>query len=242
MRKVVLIMISLLLCFAAIPAHCISVTELEDMSFDDLLELQAALQAEMLSRPESEISILDEGKYLVGKDILPGGYYFRIVDNPYYGAGNVIRVYENEERWKEDKTFIYHSLELDGVSSAKLQLEEGQILTVDVAPVMISRIEFEKDDYMPPQGTIVVPGDYIVGVDMPAGRYTAYYNGVSVSSLCVYKDSQTATEDPYYGTFFEEELRYLCYSCQLTLQDGYVLRVKHNPFVMKKNESMLDFN
>ena len=64
----------LLLVVCVIPVFSWAETDLSSMSFDQLLDLRSALNAEIISRPEWKEVVVPAGTWIVGRDIPTGSY------------------------------------------------------------------------------------------------------------------------------------------------------------------------
>lgn len=71
MKKLLILALVLFLVPAAVHAE---LADLSAMSFDDLLTLRDAVNAEIKSRPEWKEVIVPAGEWVIGEDI-PAGYY-----------------------------------------------------------------------------------------------------------------------------------------------------------------------
>lgn len=76
MRRILCVLLAVLtLALAACPAFA-SAVDLSGMTDDELLELQEALSAEIVSRGIHLTAELPKGKYIVGRDIPAGAYIY----------------------------------------------------------------------------------------------------------------------------------------------------------------------
>lgn len=71
MKKLLILALVLFLVPAAVHAE---LTDLSAMSFDDLITLRDAVNAEIKSRPEWKQVVVPVGEWIIGVDI-PAGYY-----------------------------------------------------------------------------------------------------------------------------------------------------------------------
>ena len=98
--------------------------DLSHMTFTELAELRARVNAEMLIRPEAEDIILPGGgEYVVGEDLLPGTYYFIYNDT---STGNIsVEVYRDKSAdWPEN----YINCNSDDYLVHTMSLEEGNCI------------------------------------------------------------------------------------------------------------------
>jgi len=235
-----IILILSLLCTAVPAASAGQVPALEEMTFDELTSLQTALRAELRARPEAGADVLQISDYTVGRDIKPGEYYLRAPDDHTYGSG-IIRVYADEEtkNKKGGRAVFEVTLPVNGRSSARVQLSEGQIVSVHM-PMQISKVDFPVDDYAPPEGVSVPSGYYEVGVDLPKGRYTVHYDGQNAGEVRVYKNMSSFQKHGL-DYLFRETLEYLRYHYDLILEDGNILQL-YCPAVITKKEPVMLFD
>lgn len=65
--------IAIIVCLIMIPTLCIA-SDLSDMAFDDLIELNRKIVAEIISRPEWKEVSVPSGTWKIGEDIPEGKY------------------------------------------------------------------------------------------------------------------------------------------------------------------------
>lgn len=155
--------------------------DFSSMSFDELQTMKTALDKEYNSRPESEGMTLMSGEYHIGRDIKPGLYYIAMV-LPSSSYGLDFSLYENAETLSQEESG-YHKLAKDyrymelGSDPVSLNLESNNVLIVSGGPALLKASVFDPTDYYtyePPAGTLVPEGSYIVGKEIPAGKYVIY--------------------------------------------------------------------
>ena len=121
MKKILALTVALLLfvtsAYAAAP-------DLTNYSFEELLEIQRLLTAEIMSRDEWKEVAVPPGTYIVGIDIPAGTYSVEVRQ-----AETVFRVYEQENGKKLISTALYSIYE-DQKQIKKLVLEDGNIVEI----------------------------------------------------------------------------------------------------------------
>ena len=124
MRK--LITLILLICMVPI----IAAAELTGLSFDELVELQQEVTAEIMSRPEWKEVTVPAGEWLIGEDI-PAGYY----SIKSTGRLNIVRI----EDQNGSSAGIYKTFD-EGEVEGKAYLQEGMIFTCSRPVVLMPPI------------------------------------------------------------------------------------------------------
>ncbi len=199
---------------------------LQEMTTEELLDLKTALIAELLSRPESEDIVFAPGTYIVGKDILPGTY-FAMSDFGYY---TLSRAYVYADETKNDKLFEICCYERAD-SIEKLELNEGNLLVIDVNSLKLSKSGFP--EFIIPDGTKVGTGVYVVGIDIPEGKYKVQYAGHGDSSIWIYKDREQYENNSSSNYIFYTRLKFGNTEAFINLISGQYLKIDHDYVIMK---------
>lgn len=215
--------------------------DLAGMDFESLMQLKQAVDAELYSRPAAEPRVLQPGIYEIGKDILPGRYLARV--NSYEFGKNTychLSIYKTFKAAADYGDCVYYetiSLE-DG--SLGIDLPDGKFFKVDGFPVTVSVSELTEEElyeYVPPEGTYVPAGTYVVGEDLPAGGYQIYMGTLAGCDVLVYND-KNALENKEYSQ--RAELRTIRdgHVASISVKDGNVIKVKDD-IVMKKQPKLV---
>ena len=229
-------LLSIVIFFALLAGcaySCAEDIDLKSMSFEELIDLDTRLKAELLTRPETEDVIFVPGEYLVGEDIEPGTYYVRYAT----GSANCgsIRVYADATEEKRIYSESSYEVRQD---QYKITLESGNLVKIEDSGMAFSLTEKK---YTPVEGVIVQPGVYEVGVDIPAGRYTCNYNGHSHTRVRVYPNAEEMEES--FGTkVVDETVSISDDSLSVILKEGYYLSIENNYCIMQKNETSISFD
>lgn len=232
LKRILLVLMTLILLLGTTSAIAGSI-DLSQMTYGELAELCAKVNAEMMLRPEAgDIILPGGGEYVVGEDLLPGTYYFIYDDT---STGNIIvEVYENKSatQWAS-----YVNCNSDDYLVHMLSVEEGNCIRTKWT-IRLNQVGFP--DYHAPEGTYIPVGSYEVGTDIPAGRYEVNLYA-SRSRVKVYKDANE----------FEKTYGSKCYDILLdgaertgivTLKDGNILVIEQGGMIMNKFKSTFTFD
>ena len=122
MKRIVSLFLALILvCMAA--ACAAESIDLSGLSFDELMSLRQALDAEIMSRPEWKEVAVPAGTWVVGKDIPAGSYCIKSEKG-----------YVNVTVWRKVKDdysnngLVYNELIKPESPLGKIELEDGFIL------------------------------------------------------------------------------------------------------------------
>ena len=121
MRK----LITVLLIICMIPV--ISAAELSGLTFDQLIELQQDLTAEIVSRPEWQEVTVPAGEWVIGVDI-PAGYY----SIKSTARLNIVRIEDQDGR----SAGLYKTFD-EGEVEGKTMLPDGMIFTCSKPVVLM---------------------------------------------------------------------------------------------------------
>lgn len=225
LRRMLLTLLAMMLMMGAWCAVA-ETPDLSQMTFEELADLRSLINAEMLLRPEGEDMVLGVGDYLVGRDLMPGSYYM------IYESGNMspgyVSVYADESKsarllWITTETSTYDVYSL-------ASLKEGNVVVVEHNAMRVNQMGFP--DYQAPEGTMIPAGTYEIGVDIPAGKYTAQLLK-GISNVYVYPDEGSCTQ----ADWTKREDYLLAHGnrvCVLSLQEGSYLVIKRNSIIMNK--------
>lgn len=232
MKRMLLTLMALALLMSAACAVA-ETTDLSQMTFEELADLRARIDAEMLLRPEAEDMVLGVGEYVVGRDLMPGSYYM------IYESGNMapgyVSVYSDDTKsqrilWIMTETSTYDVYPLTS-------LEEGNVVVVEHNIMRANRVGFP--DYHAPEGTVIPAGTYEVGVDISAGKYSAHLLD-GISYIYVYPDAESHAK----ADWTKRESHLLAHGnreCVLSLQEGSYLVIERNSVIMNKYVSAFTF-
>ena len=249
MMKKLLIM---MLCILFVSGTALGETEFSELPFDDLLTLKKSVDLEYASRPESEGIMLYSGTYVVGTDIKPGHYFAASVEPNDINTGAYLSIYEDMETFNREEEF-YHKLakyyEFCGLGDQpeSIILDAGNVIFLEYGSVLLKSEPFDPEKYytyIPPEGTIVPPGTYTVGDDIPVGKYNAYPATLSGGEFKVLirvigddGSSSLVTKNGMYSYTFIGVRKNQKYE-PLDLEEGDILEVR-NSIVMKKQPKLV---
>ena len=126
-------------------------------------------------------------------------------------------------------------------SSVKVELFDGDYFVIYRSAASITRVGNTvpvETGYTPPEGTSIPTGIYIIGEEIPEGKYTVYFNGKAPSRVRTYADPADATND-FKDSEFEAVLAYYNTSVEINLKAGYAFRLEYNSVIMKKSEGFV---
>lgn len=229
LRKVALLLLLMVMSLTTVLAEGLDLTQ---MTFDELDELRAKINAEMLTRPEAEDLVLSVGEYVVGRDLKPGTYY-AIYDSGTFTAGSIY-VYQDETKAKRQTWISVSPYTYDVYQLSNLQ--EGNLVVVEYNAIRVNMTGYP--DYKASAGTEIPAGAYVIGTDIPAGRYTAHLNN-GVSYIYVYSNADTydaGTKTDSFGLAFNNR------ECVLDLAEGNILKIQSNSIIMNKYTPSFTFD
>lgn len=233
LKKTCLLLTALILLLGVATAFA-ETPDLSQMTFEELAELRTLINAEMLTRPEAEDMVLGAGEYVVGRDLQPGTYY-AIYESGTWSSGYV-RIYKDETK---EKRLLHISIDPYDIYPMT-DLVEGNIIVVEYNAIRVNMTGFP--DYHAPEGTLIPAGVYEIGVEIPAGKYSALLN-TGCSSISVYQNMATYQEsDGFFDTLQSYTLGYAERECMLNLQDGNILVVESNSILMNKYVATFTFD
>lgn len=245
MRKMIAF-IAVLLMITATAFGAIAEYDLSALSLSELLALQDAVKAEITARPENTYSVFAPGFYIVGEDILPGEYFF-LYDSGNYSVARIY-IYKDKESFEKgyqaySKSRVLYDMDLcKGGDSQKRALESGNIVAVDDASIKISCADFNDEvknlSIIPEKAKQIPIGNYVVGTDIAAGKYTAYIPIGSNGSLGIYKDAESYTKDKY-NYISKYYLNTDEWNVTFTLENGQLFVVDSGTIYMTKAESKM---
>lgn len=233
LKKLLLLLITtMLMCGAA--SSFAEGLDLSQLTFEELTNLRAQITLEMQSRPEAADIVLGVGEYVVGRDLNPGSYYM------IYESGNMssgyVSVYSDETKsnrilWITTETSTYDVYSLTS-------LVEGNVVVVEHNSLRANQVGYP--DYFAPEGTVIPAGTYEIGVDIPAGKYTAHLMD-GISNIRVYPDFESCSQKDWTKRD-DYSLAHGNRECQLSLQEGSYLVIERNSIIMNKFVSTFTFD
>lgn len=117
---VVVMAFSLSIAFAEI--------NLKELSYDELIDIQKTLLAEIMSRPEWKSVEVPQGHWRVGEDIPAGTYSIRATEK----SSAYLRVWGAEyEDWQTNGGLIFNDTIRKGETIGKIELKEGWLIDID---------------------------------------------------------------------------------------------------------------
>lgn len=250
-KLVVLAMILLMLNYAGIgtaeePAP-VTGFDFSSYSFDELIGIKEQLDAELQTRPEAGERTLQTGQYVVGKDIAQGIYELGFVPAEEDDTYTNWYVYDTKQMYDYDVGRLWlgdlprEEGTLKAGSSVRVELFDGDYFVIYRSAASITRVGNAvpvETNYTPPEGTSIPTGIYIIGEEIPEGKYTVYFNGEAPSRVRTYADPADATNDFKDGEF-EAVLASYNTSVEINLKAGYAFRLEYNSVIMKKSEGFV---
>jgi hypothetical protein len=117
MKKIVAFLLVALMACTAFPALAVDISR---MSFDELVELRAQVDAAIIATGEADWFTVPQGSYLVGEQLPAGNYTVELL-NESDGAA-MITVYKNEDGSGFEGVLNYYSIDVDsGIGCLKLK-------------------------------------------------------------------------------------------------------------------------
>lgn len=245
--KKMLSMILMLALILTLPALAESDFDFTGYSYDELIGIKEKLDAELQTRPEAGERILQPGQYVVGKDIAQGVYDLGFVaaeeddtyTNWYIYDTKQMYDYDVGRLWLGDLPREEGTIKQGG--SVKVELFDGDYFVIYRSAASIVRVGNAipvESDYTAPEGTSIPTGIYIVGEEIPEGKYTIYFNGIAPSRVRTYSNPDDATND-FKDPEFEAVLADYNTSVEINLKAGYAFRLEYNNVIMKKSEGFI---
>ena len=216
-------------------------------SYEQLIGIKEQLDAEITTRPEAGERILQPGQYVVGKDIAQGVYDVGFVAAEEDDTYTNWYIYDTKQMYDYDVSRLYlgdlprDEGRVQEGSSVKVELFDGDYFVIYRSAASIERtgnavpVEY---DYTAPEGTSIPTGIYIIGEEIPAGKYTIYFNGEAPSRVRTYANPEDATND-FKDTDFEAVVANYNTSVEVNLKEGYAFRLEYNNVIMKKSEGFV---
>lgn len=216
-------------------------------SYDELIGIKEQLDNELQTRPEAGARILQPGQYVVGKDIAQGIYDVGFVPAEEDDTYTNWYIYDTKQMYDYDVSRLYlgdlprNEGRVQTGSSVKVELFDGDYFVIYRSAASIERsgnavpVEY---DYTAPEGTSIPTGIYIIGEEIPAGKYTIWFNGEAPSRVRTYANPEDATND-FIDPEFEAVLAIHNPSVEANLKEGYAFRLEYNNVIMKKSEGFV---
>ena len=117
-------LLALILVLCCVSGCACADFDLSIMSYDDLVALQKAIVAEIMSRPEWKEVEVPAGTWIVGEDIPAGSYSVKPADV----SAVVFKLYKDENDKYGDSSIILDVL-------GKVVLEDGMIVSLNYAAI-----------------------------------------------------------------------------------------------------------
>lgn len=234
MKKLLFVLISFIIVFPVFGQDI----DLTAMSFDELSVLKQQVDLEWRSRPENEIIDLPIGIYTVGTDIPYGDYYAYRKDLK--GANPVLYVYPDgggKELYriyisgtKPDRINTFHE-------KYKIVVSDSDII---LSPVLLNIDEFY--GIQKPEGTEIPIGVYTIGKEIPAGKYVMYTTG-SYSSVEIYPSMSIYNDaDERIWSVNDISIDDSDNGISMYVNDGNVIEIESNSILMKKDNTVFNFD
>ena len=217
--------------------------DLEGMDYDSLMQLKQAVDAELYSRPEAEPRVLQPGIYEIGKDICPGRYLARV--NSYEFGKNTycsLSIFDTFEAATNYGDRVYYETISLEEGSLGIDLPDGKFFKVSDFPVTLSVSELTEEElyeYVPPEGTYVPAGTYVVGEDLPAGGYQIFMGTIAGCDVLVY-DDENALENGKYSQRAELRMIWDGHVASISVKEGNIVKVEDD--VVMKKQPKLEFD
>ena len=216
-------------------------------SYEELIGIKEQLDAELQTRPEAGERTLQTGQYVVGKDIAQGIYELGFVPAEEDDTYTNWYVYDTKQMYDYDVGRLWlgdlprEEGTLKAGSSVRVELFDGDYFVIYRSAASITRVGNAvpvETNYTPPEGTSIPTGVYIIGEEIPEGKYTVYFNGEAPSRVRTYADPADATNDFKDGEFEAVLASYNTY-VEINLKAGYAFRLEYNSVIMKKSEGFV---
>ena len=216
-------------------------------SYEELIGIKEQLDAELQTRPEAGERTLQTGQYVVGKDIAQGIYELGFVPAEEDDTYTNWYVYDTKQMYDYDVGRLWlgdlprEEGTLKAGSSVRVELFDGDYFVIYRSAASITRVGNAvpvETNYTPPEGTSIPTGVYIIGEEIPEGKYTVYFNGEAPSRVRTYADPADAANDFKDGEF-EAVLASYNTSVEINLKAGYAFRLEYNSVIMKKSEGFV---
>lgn len=216
-------------------------------SYDELIGIKERLDAELQTRPEAGERILQAGQYVVGKDIAQGAYDLGFVPAEEDDTYTSWYIYDTKQMYDYDVGRLWlgdlprEEGTLKAGSSVKVELFDGDYFVIYRSAASITRVGNAvpaEIGYTPPEGTTIPTGIYIIGEEIPEGKYTVYFNGKAPARVRTYADPADATND-FKDRDFEAVLADYNTSVEINLKAGYAFRLGYNSVIMKKQDGFV---
>ena len=125
MRKLVSILLSVIILSSF--SFAFAEVNLKELSYDELIEIQNSLMAEIMSRPEWKSVEVPQGHWRVGEDIPEGTYSIRAGKSSAY-----LRIWGAEyEDWSTNGGLIFNNTISAGEILGKIELKDGWLIDID---------------------------------------------------------------------------------------------------------------
>ena len=245
--KKMLTMILILALILIVPALAESDFDFAGYSYDELIGIKEKLDAELQTRPEAGERILQSGQYVVGKDIVQGVYDLGFVAAEEDDTYTNWYIYDTKQMYDYDvsRLWLGDMPRDEGTvkqgSSVKVELFDGDYFVVYRSAASIVRVGNAvpvESSYTAPEGTAIPTGIYIIGEEIPEGKYTVYYNGEAPARVRTYANPGDATND-FKDPEFKAVLADYNTSIEINLKVGYAFRLEYNSVIMKKSEGFV---
>lgn len=250
MKKLVtaqcLILVLILSCCALAEAAALDsgLPDVENMSYELLLELKQSVDAEYFSRHEAEPIRFNPGTYVVGKDIKAGRYNY-VVTCPPIDTSAALYVFDSYSAYQNSRYdyTVYYNLSLEeGVQS--IDLIEGSCIQISNACIAFSVADFADEvfyQFVAPDGTYVPEGTYMVGVDLPVGTYAVYPASTERATLYLYSDYSSVYDgyDNYEYVYLlsQEDMKTLKPTI-IEVKDGNLISIEYADVIMHKQQQV----
>lgn len=205
--------------------------DLSILDIEELESLKSRINYELFSRPESQGIKMEKGEYRVGTDILPGKYHIRNLADSSYNVDVVIYT-------DSSMTSLLYKEAISSISNKDyiIVLDTENILIID-GIIWFNNSTFP--NYAAPEGTTIPNGIYVVGEEIPEGKYTAYYKE-KPAQLNVYQDQRHfgAGESLFSSNKMFSHLFSLNNSqFSFSLKNGNIVEVLSADIIVKKVET-----
>ena len=247
MKNALLLVLLVTLLFSVHIASAESDYDFTGYSFDELIAVKAKLDAEIAMRPEAGERVLQRGQYVVGVDIPQGVYDIGFVAAEEDDSYTNWYIYDTKQMYDYDvsRLFLGDLPRDEGTvrqgSSVKVELFDGDYFVIYRSAASIIRTGnavYVESDYTPPEGTSIPTGIYIIGEEIPEGKYAVYFNGEAPSRIRTYANPEDASND-FKDPEFEAVLADYNTSAEINLKSGYAFRLEYNNIIMKKSEGFV---
>lgn len=214
--------------------------DFSSLSFDELSAKKQAIDYEYYSREQAKARVLSCGVYIVGKDFPAGTYYFRVAEADKSRNKSEYAIYPSVENYNNHITKGAFSGRLFFGTVFSYSFNDGNVFEITKMPLLFGVNKSTVDNfpqYEIPEGTRVHPGVYIVGEDLPAGKYTVFATSYKSAYFGIYYDkawskSKYVDADVAYRIIVDDANEGFI----ITLENDNAIEIEDEDIIMRKQK------